>query len=254
MMRCGSAISPRAIASICCSPPLIEPATGCAAREAREMARPLDQRRRLVARLDVRAELQVLDTVICGKTAALRNQRDAAAHDSWMGEPESASPRSGCALLRAEHAGDHPHRGRLARPVGAEQGDDLPGLDPDRDVADGQSAAVRIGEAGHLQHRLASRRGRPPPPDHWRAFAQVAVGSASRPGALAGGLHALRTVVGGNLGRVLGATVARDLQPDPQRMSRRRPWAAVYRGQPSQFPGIPRPPPRPEPQALRTVR
>ena len=59
-------------------------------------------------------------------------------------------------------------RRRLARPVRAEEGDDLAGVDPERDVVDDPPAAVVLPEAGDLDDRPGPVRGRGhEPPAIW---------------------------------------------------------------------------------------
>ena len=59
------------------------------------------------------------------------------------------------ALERRQLAGEREQGGRLAGAVGAEQRDDLPGIDVQVDVADGRQIAVAGREVVGLEHALA---------------------------------------------------------------------------------------------------
>ncbi len=58
----------------------------------------------------------------------------------------------------ADDAADCSQQGRLARPVGAEDGDETAGAHLDRDVAQGLDRTVSDVEIGDFQHQASSPR------------------------------------------------------------------------------------------------
>ena len=59
---------------------------------------------------------------------------------------------------RPDQRGEHADRGGLARAVGSEQAEDLPGPDPEREAPDGMHrAGIGLGELGD-DHRVCSWR------------------------------------------------------------------------------------------------
>ena len=63
---------------------------------------------------------------------------------------------------RRRQAGHHPHRGRLAGPVGAEEAGDAARSGRERDVVHGGEAAVRLGEVLDLDHGFTMALRAPP--------------------------------------------------------------------------------------------
>ena len=56
-------------------------------------------------------------------------------------------------------AGQHPHQGRLAGPVAADETDDFPCIEVDADVADGMDATERDADVAHLDDGRSLRDG-----------------------------------------------------------------------------------------------
>jgi hypothetical protein len=114
---------------------------------------------RLVAAQVQRAEDQVvLDGLVEEQPAAFRDERRVAACDPVRREPREvgiADADLAAAILDEAH--DRPQHGRLARAVGAEQGDRLARRDVQVDVADDVVAAVP-GEQRRDLERVAVRR------------------------------------------------------------------------------------------------
>ena len=126
----GRLINARAMASICCSPPLRLPARCVAALvEPRELPRTTARCRRATAAVaaDERAGAQVvLDRQLGEGAAALRHLGDARRGRSRRATALVMSwPSNSIVPVPRDHAADGTHRGGLAGAVGAEDDDDL---------------------------------------------------------------------------------------------------------------------------------
>src|SRR6185295_14269437 len=65
-------------------------------------------------------------------------------HVRAFGEIDAADP--GPAGRRRDHPGQHPHGGRLARPIGSQEAEDLAGPDLHVEVTNGPALAVLLAE------------------------------------------------------------------------------------------------------------
>ena len=136
--RRGRAISARAIASICCSPPESVPPRWC--RRSLRRGNSVKTRSRSASKCvvagDDRAHLQVFQHRHAREdAAALRRLRDAQPRDLVGRQARDVVPvEHDRALARARIAEDRHHQGRLAGAVGADQRDDLAVGDVDVDA------------------------------------------------------------------------------------------------------------------------
>ena len=146
MSSFGSAISPRPIASICCSPPESVPALW-RCRSARRGKMPNTRSRfcaRSRARAAVAAEIEVLgDRHVGEDAAAFRHMDQAARHDRGRAR---ALDRLACeadrAAPRPQHAGDRAVERGFAGAVRAEHRDDLALVHREVDAAQDFGRAV----------------------------------------------------------------------------------------------------------------
>ena len=154
----GSAIRPRPIASICCSPPDSVPARW----RCRSASRGKIANTRLAVVLAARAaaaigaEIEVLPHVMLGKMRRpsgtwIRPRATMAAGRSRSigraGEADRAAPRP-------QHAGDRPVERGLAGAVRAQHRDDLAGADREIDAAQDFGRAVAGVQAADREQRL----------------------------------------------------------------------------------------------------
>src|SRR5262249_3837611 len=100
-----------------------------------------------------RAEVEVLvDGEVGEDAASLVDLRQAEAEDLVRGQAgEIAAVEDDPARGALAEAAHRPERGRLARAVGADERDDLPGLDRDRDAVERADRAVTHGEVFDLE-------------------------------------------------------------------------------------------------------
>ena len=123
----GFAIRPRAIASICCSPPDSSPAR--LVSRSRSRGKRVEQRRDLRSVVGVLAGVRAEDEIVhhgqFGKhLSAFRHQRQPAPGDAVRIEAlDRRVVENNVALDRTQQSRDRAHGGRLAGAVGADQGD-----------------------------------------------------------------------------------------------------------------------------------
>ena len=163
-------ISPRAIASICCSPPESVPAS-CVRRSAR-------RGKTLVHRIDGVVDLRalqpghrageaqgLLDAEVREDAATLGDVDDALAGD-LLRRPalERAAVELDVAREQRQHPRQRAQRRRLAGAVRAEQGDDLALAHLEVDVEHDRQPAVPGADPAGLEQRVAHAAAAVPPP------------------------------------------------------------------------------------------
>ena len=135
--------------------------------------------------------------------AALRDVADPAAHADRVGDQVAAGDRGG-AGGGLEQRGQHAQRRRLAGAVGAEEADDLPGLDVEVDADDGVDLLLR------LRKVRASPRA-------WITRDSIAQGTDRSRASSPGRSHRCRSSPGPVGARAGRSTVSRAVRPGPAR-------------------------------------
>ena len=166
MIRRGRDISARPIASICCSPP---------DKRTRRLLSPLGKARKLgIDPIAVRGDLRasgaqigahvevLLDRHVRKYPPSFRTMRDARGHHARrFGACDILALEQHRSRTRRDQPGDRTQRRALAGAVGADQGDELPGLDLQRNAAQRGDAAIAAHHVADLKHVPPPARDRP---------------------------------------------------------------------------------------------